>query len=170
MTDGENRRKQILEILNQTETPISGTQLAKRLSVSRQVIVQDIALLRAIEKNIIATTKGYMLFHKQTEKYYRCFFVNHGTKEIEDELLIITQNGGKILDVIIDHDVYGQISVDLGIENVKDVKDFCDKIHNSKAKPLNILADGKHMHTVEASSEVILNNIEQALLKKGYLC
>ena len=57
MTDGEMRRMNILEILNNRTTPVSGTELAGKLGVSRQVIVQDIALLRADNKEIMSLIK-----------------------------------------------------------------------------------------------------------------
>ena len=47
MTEGEERREHIIQLLTQTKKPISGTELARQMKVSRQVIVQDIALLRA---------------------------------------------------------------------------------------------------------------------------
>lgn len=53
--EGEKRREQLIALLKQADIPVSGTDLAKRLGVSRQVIVQDIALLRAVNKNILST-------------------------------------------------------------------------------------------------------------------
>lgn len=166
--DGKERREEILSILRNSKVAVSGSGLAKKLGVSRQVIVQDIALLRAVDKNILATSKGYMLFQSQ-EKYFRCLTVMHTPEQIEDELLTIINLGGHVLDVIVAHDVYGQISVDLNIETVVDVRDFCQKISQSNSKPLNILADGMHMHTIEATSIEKLDRIEEALLTKGYL-
>ena len=167
--EGEERRKKLLEILSSNKEPISGTVLAKRLGVSRQVIVQDIALLRAVNKNILATTRGYILYTQNEEKYYRGFYVQHKDDEIRDELYTIIDNGGKVLDIIISHEVYGQISADLILEKRKDVDEFCARMENSVSKPLKIVSGDAHIHTVEASSEVILDNIERALNEKGYL-
>ena len=167
--EGERRRDKLLEILKASTEPVSGSELAKRLGVSRQVIVQDIALLRAINKNILATTKGYILYYHSKEKHNRGFLVNHTNEEIVDELYTIIDNGGKVLDIIVEHDVYGQISVDLILESRKDVDGFYKRLVESDSKPLKILADGNHIHTVEASSETILDNIERALKMKGYL-
>lgn len=58
---GEERREQILALLKEGQTPMTGTDLAKRMGVSRQIIVHDIALLRASKQPIIATTKGYII-------------------------------------------------------------------------------------------------------------
>lgn len=167
--EGEARRNELIKILSDSENAVSGSALAKRLGVSRQVIVQDIALLRAVNKNILATTKGYVLFTREARRYHRSFYVNHSNSEIEDELMTIIDNGGKVMDVIIEHDVYGQISVDLILETPQDVVDFCKALSRSKTKPLNLIANGVHYHTVEAKSEVILDNIARGLKEKGYL-
>lgn len=167
--EGNERRAKIMEILRKSDKPVSGTALAKQFGVSRQIIVQDVALLRAVEKNILATARGYMIFEDKTNRFYRCFRVNHSQEAIRDELMLIVDNGGKVLDVAIDHDIYGQIRADLVLSTPADVEAFCNKVEVSQAKPLNILADGDHMHTVEAASVVILDNIERALKARGYL-
>lgn len=167
--EGEERRQKLLGYLASSGQPVSGTALAKHLGVSRQVIVQDIALLRAVNKNILATTKGYLLYQQSQGKHHRGFLVCHEDAVIADELNTIIDNGGKVLDTIVEHEVYGQISVDLILESRQDVVDFCERLAQSKSKPLNIIADGVHIHTVEAASEVILDNIERSLKEKGYL-
>ena len=58
---GEERRKQLLNILSSSNNPVSGGTLAKELNVSRQIIVQDISLLRANGPTIFSTNKGYLL-------------------------------------------------------------------------------------------------------------
>ena len=169
MQEGEARREQLLQMLRDSTAPISGSALARSLGVSRQVIVQDIALLRAVNKDILATTRGYVLYSQQTEACHRIDFVNHSDDAIADELNTIVDNGGKVLDVIIEHEIYGQITANLILENRRDVAEFCDRLKHSNAKPLNIIAGGTHYHTVEARSEVMLDNIECALREKGYL-
>lgn len=169
MQEGEARREQLLQMLRDSTAPISGSALARSLGVSRQVIVQDIALLRAVNKDILATTKGYVLYSQQTEACHRIYWANHSDDAIADELNTIVDNGGKVLDVIIEHEIYGQITANLILENRRDVAEFCDRLKHSNAKPLNIIAGGTHYHTVEARSEVMLDNIERALREKGYL-
>ena len=95
--------------------------------------------------------------------------VNHSDDAIADELNTIVDNGGKVLDVIIEHEIYGQITANLILENRRDVAEFCDRLKHFNAKPLNIIASGTHYHTVEARSEAMLDNIECALREKGYL-
>ena len=165
--EGQDRREAILQLISTAKEPISGTTLAKQLGVSRQVIVQDIALLRAVNKNIISTTKGYLLYQQEPQKAHRCFFVKHTTEQIEDELCTIVDFGGIILDVCVEHEIYGTIAVDLILKNRKDVEDFVEKA--KQTVPLKELTDDAHMHTVEAEDEKILDEIETVLRKKGYL-
>lgn len=100
---------------------MSGTELAKELGVSRQVIVQDIALLRAVNKNILSTNKGYVLYDpsEETQKARRTIAVSHSDEQTQDELYTIVDFGGKVLDVVIEHDIYGQITVDLILKAVR---------------------------------------------------
>lgn len=169
--DGDARRIKILEILNSQEEPISGNELAKCLGVSRQVIVQDIALLRAVNKNILSTNKGYLLYSaiEKIPKFRRIFKVNHKQEDIEDELYTIVDLGGKMLDVVVEHDIYGQITVDLILSNRQDVDEFIRNIREKGTKPLNELTKGLHYHTIEADSVEILDSIEKGLMQKGYL-
>lgn len=167
--EGQERREALVMLLQNSKEPISGTELAKKLKVSRQVIVQDIALLRAVNKNILSTTKGYMIYLREEQKKNRCFLVKHTNDEIEDELCTIVDNGGKVLNIIVTHDLYGEIAVDLIIKNRQDVYDFMKQAKLKKTVPLKELTDGVHLHTVEADSEEILDKIEQALKDKNYL-
>lgn len=171
MTEGSTRRKQILEILHHEKQPVSGTELAARMGVSRQVIVQDIALLRATDKNILSTNKGYILYveRENTPRKKRTYKVKHENKDILDELNTIVDFGGRVLDVVVEHDIYGQIMVDLIINSRLDAEAFVRKVEENKTRPLNDLTGGVHFHTVEADSEEILDRIETELNKKGYL-
>lgn len=166
---GEERRAKIIEILRSSEEPISGAELAKRLHVSRQVIVQDVALLRAVNRNIISTTRGYILYVQEVQKVNRCFLVKHSDEEIEDELCTIVDNGGKVLDVIVMHDIYGEITTGLIIKSRNDVYDFVEKLKSRKTLPLKDLTGGVHLHTVEADSEATLDSIEKKLREKKFL-
>lgn len=171
MTEGETRREEIIRILKQTKHPVSGTELARQVKVSRQVIVQDIALLRASNRNILSTNKGY-LYNQADDRFGICrriFFVYHDDTQMEDELLLIVDNGGRLKDVVVEHEIYGQITVDLILENRCDVQEFLEKIKSKTARPLSILTNGKHYHTVEADREEILDRIELQLKQRNYL-
>ena len=169
--EGEKRREQLIALLQQADVPVSGTDLAKRLGVSRQVIVQDIALLRAVNKNILSTNKGYVLYVPCTgnERVKRSFAVNHTKARIREELYTIVDYGGKVLDVVVEHDIYGQIMVDLILCNRSDVDEFISRIENSKSRPLKVLTEGEHWHTVEADSEKVLDKIGEKLKEGGFL-
>ncbi len=169
--DGEQRREEILKVLQCIKQPISGMELAKRLGVSRQVIVQDIALLRAVNKNILSTNKGYVLFIDTQEngKWKKSIKVRHSESEILDELFTIVDYGGRVLDVVVEHPIYGQIMVDLIINSRADAEKFVCQVKENRTKPLNDLTKGIHYHTIVAQSEDALEAIEQQLLIKGYL-
>jgi transcriptional regulator of NAD metabolism len=167
--DGGKRREQLVKLLNESPEAISGGELARILGVSRQVIVQDIALLRASDINIFSTTKGYLIYHSDSHRVKRIFRMKHTTEQIEDELCTFVDNGSKILDVFVTHEIYGEIATPLIIRNRQDVYDFVKKVNEKKLVPLKELTDGVHQHTVEADSEETLDRIERALREKGYL-
>ena len=162
---GNERRKKIIDILLSSKEPISGTVLAKELGVSRQIIVQDMALLRASDKNILSTNRGYMIFSSllSYNTHKRCIRVKHSDKLIRNEMEIIVENGGKMLDTIVEHEIYGQISVDLIIETMDDIDKFLAK--KPEQKTLLSLTGGVHYHTIEAADEKTLDKIEQELSK-----
>ncbi len=167
--DGNERREKLIEILQGHNGPVSGNQFAKLLGVSRQVIVQDVALLRAADYNVLATTKGYVLDVDNGPKHKRMLAVKHTTDEIEDELCTIVDNGGRVLNVLVDHDIYGEIATELIIRNRSDVYDFVKKVEEKRIVPLKELTYNVHHHTVEADSDEILDRVEQALKDKNYL-
>lgn len=167
--EGTERREQLVKLLMESKTAISGSQLSKLLGVSRQVIVQDIALLRASKIEIVSTTKGYVISKEKHNTVRRTFYVKHDNSQIEDELCTVVDHGGKILDVQVAHPIYGAITTGLVIENRVDVYDFVKQVDLKKTTPLKELTNGKHAHTIEASSEEILTRIENALKEKNYL-
>lgn len=170
MSEGEKRRAQILEILREREQPVSGTDLAGRLHVSRQVIVQDVALLRAENKEIMSTYKGYVMPSVEKQRgCVRVFRVNHATEETLDELQTMVDFGGTVLDVFVEHPLYGQIRADLMVHNRLEVGQFVARMKDCGAHPLNMLTDGWHYHTVTAPSEEHLDLLEAELRKKHYL-
>ena len=166
--DGDKRRKEIMELLNTEKDPLSGTSLAKRLGVSRQVIVQDIALLRATNRNILSTNRGYILYGKQEDKLTckRVVAVKHTDEQMRDELYCIVDAGAKVLDVIVEHELYGQISVDLFINSRRE---FMEKLLGNTARPLKELTGDIHFHTIEAESDRILDLVEEGLKEKQFL-
>lgn len=171
MTDGATRRTELMKILRQESRPLSGTELAKRFGVSRQVIVQDIALLRATNRNILSTNKGYVLYDPEHGQNLcrRIFAVNHTDEQMREELYLMVDCGGHVCDVIVEHEIYGQLGADLILKNRRDVDEFIRKMGEISDQPLKVLTGGSHFHTVEAESEDILDEIEAELEKKGFL-
>ena len=168
---GETRRTKILDVLKSQHTPISGTALAKQFHVSRQVIVQDIALMRAENHWILSTNKGYVYRTEELDDTQpkRVFWVKHSTEQVLDEFMTVLDLGGKILDVAVEHELYGQICVDLMIETVQDAHDFVSRLSKCKDNPLKVLTDDCHYHTVAAPSEKLLDLIERELSEKGLM-
>lgn len=168
---GEERRNRILSMLREQASPLSGTALANEFHVSRQVIVQDIALMRAENHDILSTNRGYIYRREehQISLPKRVFFVRHSHEQVLEEFMTIIDLGGKILDVVVEHEIYGQIRVDLFIENDRDAREFHEKMKNSKDNPLMVLTGDCHYHTVAAPSEKLLDLIAQELDNKGYL-
>ena len=169
--DTINRREEILRKLTNNESPIKGTDLAELYSVSRQVIVQDIAILRAKGTNILATPQGYIIPQRAQKTNIRKTIVcNHkGYDQLENELRIIVDLGGKIIDVIVDHPLYGEIKSPINIESRHELAQFMKNIKDSNAEPLSSLTAGLHLHTIEVKDEDVFDRIRKALEDKKYL-
>ena len=168
---GDERRAQILIQLQESDTPLSGTALAKIFHVSRQIIVQDIALMRAENYNILSTNKGYQLRSACTHNALpkRVLYVKHTTQQVFEEFKTVIEFGGKILDVAVEHEIYGQIRADLQIETEQDALEFCEKLVSCRDNPLKVLTDDCHYHTISAPSEKLLDLIEEEFSKKKFL-
>ena len=168
---GEMRRNQMLQLLKERSEPISGTVLAKTFHVSRQVIVQDIALMRAEQTPILSTNKGYLLRAEAVPAAQpkRVFFVRHTTAQVMEEFMTVIDLGGRILDVSVEHDLYGPIRADLLIENAQDAADFVERLAACRDNPLKVLTDDRHFHTISAPSEKLLDLIEGELRSRGFL-
>ncbi|MDE6883121.1 MAG: transcription repressor NadR [Lachnospiraceae bacterium] len=169
--EGEARRTRIMEILQKESVPVSGTELARRTGVSRQVIVQDIALLRTSCQNILSTNRGYLLYEPmQAGKLCRRVVrVKHGREDIMRELDCIVDAGGRVMNVIVEHAIYGQIVGELVIHNRADVRKFMDRVEAYGTKPLTDLTEGVHFHTIEAEREEMLEAAVRALDEEGFL-
>ena len=164
--NSKKRREEIINLLITTNVPMKGTELASLFSVTRQIIVKDIAILRAEGKNIIATPDGY-IYNKDIHKFKSIIAVNHDSSKTIDELEIVVKYGGIIEDVIIEHPLYGEIRCNLMIKNLNDLYKFESKFKN--VKPLSNLTDGVHLHTIATESEEDLKAIIDELKEKGFL-
>ena len=163
----EERRNRILEALEASSEPLAGSALAERFGVSRQVVVTDIAILRSQYPNLMATARGYIMLHADACR--RVFKVMHSDEQMKDELVSIVALGGRILDIYVDHRVYGTIRKPLNIGSLRDVDHFMEDLESGVSTPLKNITNGYHFHTIEARSEDILDEIEDMLKAKGYL-
>ena len=167
----EERREEVLQRLQEAAGPLSGTKLARQLGVSRQIIVGDISILRASGKQVYATPRGYVLPKERTEASELVTLVcKHSAEDMERELNAIVDNGGEVLDVLVEHSVYGPIRADLLLTSRRDVRAFLSKMAKCKANPLLVVTGGVHMHTVRVPDEGALQAIRQELAEAGILC
>mgnify|MGYP001275874091 CR=1 FL=1 len=165
----EERRQDMLRLFSESEEPITGSELALRFHVTRQIIVKDIALMKAEGILVISTAKGYFL-QKKTEIWKkRTITVCHDEKSMEEELKIIVDLGGRALNTQVNHPVYGKLGEELNIKSRKDIQRFLKKISDTGCAPLLHLTKGVHMHEIEAEDEKSLDEICEALHEAGYL-
>ena len=165
--NANERREQIIDILNDSKEAISGSRLSKILSVSRQVIVTDVAILRAKGIDIVSTPAGYVL--SADESCERIFKVHHTEKDTQEELNLFVDCGGIVKDIFVSHRAYGIIKAKLDLHSRMDVEEFMESIKSGKSSSLSKITDGYHYHTVEARSEEVLDKIEDKLWEKGFL-
>ncbi len=165
---GQERRRAIIEQMRRSEAPLSGGVLGKATGVSRQVVVQDIALLRTEGYPIVATPRGYLL-EKRIEQPTRLIKVCHTNEQTEEELTTIVDLGGSVLKVMVNHRAYGRISAQINIRSRRDITVFLEQIRTGKSVPLLNVTSGYHFHLISAESEERLDEIEAALREKGFL-
>lgn len=164
----EIRRQKIFEILAGACAPVSASVLASQLDVSRQVIVGDIALLRAGGTGISATPRGYVLEQEHSGLMHTIACV-HSPEQLEDELNAIVDNGCEVMDVIVEHPVYGQLKGELRVASRYDAGCFAEKLRETAAPPLSTLTNGVHLHTVRCPDNEAFERVCDALKHLGIL-
>lgn len=164
---GEERRKKIIDILETGSGPVSAGRMAKEFGVSRQVVVQDIALLRAAGHQIVSTARGYVSV--RPGKCSRVFKVRHTPEQAEQELNMIVDCGGRVMDIFVYHRVYGTVRAKLDISSRLDVQKYLRDISSGKSSALSNVTSGYHYHTVVAASEEQLDLIQEKLSEMGFL-
>lgn len=165
---GDVRRAQIVLLLQEASKPISGQALGEKLQVSRQVIVTDVALLRACGHDIVSTNRGYVL-KRSSAQVVRLVKVRHTPEQIEDELDAIVDLGGCVVDVMVNHRTYRRLSAPLDVKSRRDVRQFLSDLNQGVSAPLSTVTDGYHFHHISAASEDILDEIISVLDQKGFL-
>lgn len=165
----ELRREELKKILLQAgDTPISATSLASRFSVSRQVIVGDIALLRASGEGIEATPRGYVM-RRAAVGIVTTLACVHDSADMEAELNIMVDNGCRVVDVIVEHPVYGQLTGQLDLSSRYDVSRFISSTIENEAQPLSSLTGGVHLHTLQCPDKDAVERVKEALEAAGFL-
>lgn len=162
------RRELILKELKESDSALKGIFLANKYSVTRQIIVKDIAILRAEGNLIISTPEGYII-GKEDNRIRRIIAVNHKEDRLEEELKIIVKYGGIVEDVIVEHPIYGEIKGMLMIKNLYDLENFLNKYRKDQAKLLSLLTNGIHIHTITADNEESMKAILKELKIKGFV-
>ena len=164
---GQERREQILKILRESDKPVAGTELAKKMNVSRQVIVQDMALIRANGAEVVSTNRGYIIVEEKAAQ--RVFKVIHTDEQVEEELNLFVDHGAKVEDVFVFHKVYGVIKVPMNIRSRRDVRKYLEDISTGKSTNLKNLTSNYHYHTITAEDEQVLDQIQEELSQRGFL-
>lgn len=161
------RRKAIANLLLSSTEAVSGSKLSEEFGVSRQIIVQDITVLKGSGYDILSTHNGYIIQKSPLKE--RVFKVHHTTEQTEDELNAIIDLGGTVVDVFVWHKVYGKIVAPLNIFSSLHVKQFIEGVRTGKSSELMNITGGYHYHTIRADSDDVLDRINEALSRKGYI-
>jgi len=161
------RRKAIVNLLLSSQEAVSGANLSKEFGVSRQIIVQDIAVLKGIGYDILSTHSGYVIQSVPLKE--RVLKLWHTTEGTEEELNTVVRLGGTVVDVFVWHKVYGKITAPLNIFSELQVRQFMEGVRSGKSTELMHITGGYHYHTVRAESAEVLDEIEETLRKKGFL-
>lgn len=168
MMNADARRRGILEALRSSASPQAAAALAARFGVSRQVVVGDIALLRAYGNDISATPRGYVL-ERDTGMIVRTLACVHSAQDMQRELNIMVDNGCVVKDVIVEHPIYGQLTGSLELKSRYDVKNFVERSAQAEALPLSSLTDGLHLHTLLCPDEEAFRRVVAELGDAGFL-
>jgi hypothetical protein len=169
MMKTEERRARILELLRAADRPVTGAELAQRLGISRQVIVQDIAVLRAAGEEIHASPRGYYLLPQDRAVHRAVVAVRHTPEQTADELTILVDLGVEVVDVVVEHAMYGELRGILRVASREDVRQFMARLEETGARLLSELTDGLHLHTLEARRPELLARAREVLRERGYL-
>lgn len=168
--DTNERRREIIIQLTNAANPISASNLAEQFSVSRQIIVGDVALLRAEGHDIVSTPRGYLLKASKTDfPYVGLVACRHDNRRMRDELYTIVDFGGTVIDVTIEHSIYGEISGFLNLSSRHEVDMFIKSVSGESDKPLSTISGGIHLHRIGCKSEEIFNLIKDRLKEQNIL-
>lgn len=167
--DAATRRRAIADALAASDGPVAASALGERFGVSRQIVVGDVALLRASGMEITATPRGYLLGSGMDAGARRTVACVHGFEGMERELNIMVDNGCTVLDVVIEHAVYGQLTGELHLKSRRDVQEFMSRSRANGGSPLSTLTGGIHTHTLLCPDEAAFERCRDELRAAGIL-
>jgi transcriptional regulator of NAD metabolism len=167
--NGPERRAELLRRIESADAPVTGTDLAQALGVSRQIIVQDVAVLRAAGDEVISTPRGYMLLSRQPTAHRAILVTRHNRDDAVKELSIMVDEGLRVVDVLVEHPIYGELRAPLMFGSRSDVHAWHERIEATGASLLSDLTDGVHLHTVEAADPARIERAREELRKRGFL-
>ena len=166
---GEERRQELLRTLRMADAPVLGSELAQQFGVSRQVLVQDIAILRASGSDVIATPRGYLLRNPEPIAHRDVLHLQHDRAALAEEMTILVDLGIRILDDVVDHPVFGALRTDLYVSSRQDVQELVERLEATRSLPLQELTGGRHSHTVESARPDLLAKAREELKRRGHL-
>jgi uncharacterized protein len=163
LKDRVTRLQYLVQLLETSEEPVTGTELANHFKVTRQVVVHDIALLRAQGCNIVSTPRGYIISSRKEGQNRTIIAVSHTVEQTATELYIFADYGISVLDVQVEHPIYGQLTGCLQLSSRRDVELFMEKVSTKKVTLLSSLTGGYHFHTIQYGNEERLQEAVRAL-------
>ncbi|WP_225048206.1 transcription repressor NadR [Lacticaseibacillus kribbianus] len=167
MLTSAERQAQIRSALADNNAPITATQFGQRFGVSRQTVVGDIALMRARGEGIIATPQGYQ--YEEKSRHEAVIVCRHTPEQAREEMNTVVDLGGTMIDVLVEHPVYGQMRGQLQVKTRTDVNLFMGHLRQREGHLLSELTDGVHLHTIGYDTPEQLTAIKDALRAKGFL-
>lgn len=161
----------IKEILMMSSGAVTASALAEKLGVSRQIIVGDIALLRAAGEDIVATSRGYIINSAVKNAEYPfvgAIACRHTDEQLREELYTIVDFGATVIDVTIEHAIYGELSGKLNLSSRYDVDCFIKAVEEEEnSAPISVLTGGVHLHRLGCRDREIFEKIRGSLEEKG---
>lgn len=167
--DSNERRNSIISILKNADSPVNASKLAEKFDVTRQIIVSDIAIIRAMGNPVISEKRGYYVERPESNMLLYTVTCKHTEKQTVDEFYAVVDNGGKVIDVSVEHPMYGQISANLNVCSRFDAEEFVRIAKESNAKQLCNLTDGIHIHTIAMPDEKAYDRTIKKLEEAGIL-
>ena len=163
------RREEILRTLETSKESVSANQFAERFGVTRQIIVSDIALLRANGHHITSSRYGYQMESSAQTGRLESILCHHSSAQVLDEFYAVVDNGGSVVSVVVEHPIYGEISAELNIHSRYDAQEFVRRMQSANAAQLSDLTGGLHIHMIRVPDENAFRRIVNELSRLGIL-